>query len=334
LSEIESLLNKNTRIFEKVLPKSKKHYIILILVILILTSISGAALLLHKDKIPQEKPAPSVSIGCDRVLWKNTELELAASTRNINKPLFEWTVDGKLAGKSQKLSQKFDMGEHRVVLNVSFDNTTLTANQSIIVVDSVDGVSVRGSAASKNQWGFQAMYRGKAVGVKGVMVSVDSLPAAEVNPCGSLSTKSLFAGEHTWRAQFQGSIIGSGTFNLKEVSEIKIARIDVAPSYTAGSTVNGNIILKNTGSTTVTGFDIKTVAVNNNYAWMGDKAKKEFSDRYSADIKPGEIYEIPVRVTIPEKVSGIRPSGRYTITVTLIMKGQAIDTKAVNTEVK
>ncbi len=278
---------------------------------LILTSISGAALLLHKDKIPLEKPAPSVSIGCDRVLWKNTELELAASIQNINKPLFEWIVDGRSAGKLQKLGQKFDMGEHRVVLNVSFDNTTLTANRTIIVVDSVDGISLRDSTASKNQWGFQTTYRGKVVGVKGVMVSIDSLPKAEVNPCGSLSTKPLFAGEHTWLAQLQGFTIGSGTFNLKEVSEIKIARVDVAPSYTAGSTVNGKIILKNTGSTAVTGFDIKTVAVNNNYAWMGDKAKKEFSDKYNADIKPGETYEIPVRVTIPEKVSVIRPSGRY-----------------------
>lgn len=305
------MLKENTRIFKTILPKTKKHHIILILAMLILTSISGAALLLHKDKIPLEKPAPSVSIGCDRVLWKNTELELAASIQNINKPLFEWIVDGRSAGKLQKLGQKFDMGEHRVVLNVSFDNTTLTANRTIIVVDSVDGISLRDSTASKNQWGFQTTYRGKVVGVKGVMVSIDSLPKAEVNPCGSLSTKPLFAGEHTWLAQLQGFTIGSGTFNLKEVSEIKIARVDVAPSYTAGSTVNGKIILKNTGSTAVTGFDIKTVAVNNNYAWMGDKAKKEFSDKYNADIKPGETYEIPVRVTIPEKVSVIRPSGRY-----------------------
>jgi hypothetical protein len=328
------LLEEKTRVFKNVLPKTKKHYIILIIAILILTSISGAALLLHKDKLPPEKPAPSVSIGCDRVLWKNTGIELAASTQNINKPLFEWIVDGKIAGRSQKLSQKFDMGEHRVVLNVSFDNMTLTANQSVIVVDSVNGISLRDSAASKNQWGFQTMYRGKTAGVKGVMISVDSLPAAEVNPCGSLSTKSLFAGEHTWRAQLQGSTIGSGTFNIKKVSEIKIARVDVAPSYSAGSTVNGKIVLKNTGSTTVTGFDIKTVAVNNNYAWMGDKAKREFSDQYNADIKPGETYDIPVRVAIPEKVSGIRPSGKYTITVTLVMNGQTIDTKAVNTEVK
>ncbi len=328
------MLKEYAQVFKKFLPKTKKHYIILLLSIFILISISGAALLLQMDKIPQEKPAPSVSIGCDRVLWKNTELELAASTRNINKPLFEWTVDGKLAGSSQKLSQKFDMGEHRIVLNVSFNNMTLTANQSIIVVDSVDGVSVRDAAASKNQWGFQTMYRDKVLGVKGVMVSADSLPAVEVNPCGFLSTKPLFAGEHKWQAQLQGSIIGSGTFNLKNVSEIKIARVDVEPSYTAGSTVNGKIVLKNTGSTTVKAFDIKTVAVNNNYAWMGDKAKREFSDKYNADIKPGETYEIPVRVTIPEKVSGIRPSGKYTITVTLIMNGQTMDTKAVNTEVK
>ncbi len=71
---------------KKILPKTKKHRIILILTILILISISGAALLLHRDKAPQEKPVPSVSIGCDRVLWKNNEIELAASTKNIDKP--------------------------------------------------------------------------------------------------------------------------------------------------------------------------------------------------------------------------------------------------------
>lgn len=284
---------------------------------------------------PQEKPKlPSVSIGCDRVVWNGTELEIAATTQNINKPLFNWTLDGKDAGQGQKIRKKFDRGEHRIILNVTFDNKTLTANQTTIVIDSIDGVSVRDSSASKNQWGFQAMYRGKKSGVKGVTVSVDSSAPSEVNACGYLSSKALMAGDYTWKAMYQGKIIGSGKFNIKEVSEVKITRMDIAKRYTAGSTVSAKIVVVNSGSTTVTGFEVRTLAVNNNYAWMGDKAKKEYIDRYQTDLEPGVSYDIPIGFTIPEKVSGIRPSGKYTITVSLVLNGQVVDKKIVNTEVK
>jgi len=330
------LLKDKAKIFKIIIVKIKKPYIVLSLAILVLAATLIPGLFSPEAEPPHEKPkpAPSVSIGCDRVLWKDTEIELSASTRNIDNPYFEWKVDDTIAGSSQKLSQKFDMGEHQVILNVVFDNKSLTAKQSIIVIDSVDSVSLQDSQASKNQWGFQTLYRGRSIGVKGVLVSVDSLPLSEVNTCGSLTTKALLAGEHTWRAEYQGATIASGTFNLKEVSEIKITRIDVAPSYTAGETVDGKIVLKNTGTATVTGFDIKTLAVNNNYAWMGDIAKREYFNQYNSDIKPGEAYEIPIRITIPEKVGGIRPSGRYTITVDLILRGQTTDTKVVNTQVK
>ncbi len=337
-TETELLLkdNINTKLneFKKTLTKVKikKLYIALALVVLIMAAVA-TGIFSHAQK-PGEKPVPSISIGCDRVLWKGMELELAASTQNINKPLFNWTVDGKDGGGSQRLNKNFEMGEHQVVLNVAFDGKTLTAKQTTLVIDSVDGVSLRDSEASKNQWGFQTIYTGKNYGVKGVTLSVDSSPQTEVNPCGYLSTKSLMAGDHTWKAVYQGKTIASGTFNIKEVSEIKITRIEVAPSYNAGDTVNGKIVLMNSGSSIVKGFDIKTLVVNNNYAWMGDAAKREFSDTYSSDLEPGEVYEVPITVTIPEKVSGIRPSGRYSITVTLLLNGQIIDTKVVNTEVK
>ncbi len=41
-----------------------------------------------------------------------------------------------------------------------------------------------------------------------------------------------------------------------------------------------------------------------------------------------------VIIFIQHKVSGIRPSGKYTITVSLIMEGKVVDKKTVNTEVK
>ena len=286
-------------------------------------------------KHTQEKPKlPSVSIGCNQVVWNGTDIEISATTQNINKPLFNWTVNGKDAGSGQKLRQKFDKGDHLVTLTVTFDNKTLTANQTTLVIDSTDGVSVRDSSASNNQWGFQTMYKGKKFGVKGVTVSVDPSGPSEVNTCGYLSSKALMAGDYTWKALYQGKTIDSGKFNIKEVNEVKITRLDIAKSYTAGSTVNAKIVVVNTGSTKVTGFEIRTLAVNNNYAFMGDKAKKEYIDQYNTDLKPGVSYDIPIGFTIPEKVSGIRPSGKYTITVSVVLDGKVVDKKVVNTEVK
>ena len=284
---------------------------------------------------PAEKPEPpSVSIGCDRVVWNGTEIEIAATTRNVNKPLFNWSVDGIYAGSGQKLRKTFDKGEHRVMLVVTFDGRNMTANQTTLVIDSAEGVSVKDSAASKNQWGFQATYNGRKYGVKGVTASVDSSAASEVNACGYLSSKALMAGDHSWKALYLGKTIASGKFNIKEVNEVSIARLDIAKSYTAGSTVSAKIVIVNTGSTTVSGFEIRTLAVNNNYAFMGDAAKRESTDRYDTNLEPGVSYDIPIGFTIPENVNGIRPSGKYTVTISLILNGQVVDKKIVNTEVR
>ena len=289
---------------------------------------------IFKTQEKHEKSIPSVSIGCDRVIWKDTEEVLEASVMNIDKPSFEWKLDGINIGTGQKLSRKFEVGENSILLNVTFNNQTISAIKSIIVIDSVDGVNIRESAASKNQWGFQTTFKERNMGVKGVIVFVDSLPPSEVNACGAVSTKALYSGEHTWKAQYHDVTIASGTFNIKETSELKITKIEIAPSYSAGSDVKAKIILMNTGSVAITEFGTKTLAVNNDFAWMGDKAKREFSDQYNSDIIPGETYEIPIQMTIPEKVSGVRPSGKYTITVDILLNDKTVDTKIVNTEVK
>lgn len=328
----EKIRNLN---FIKPLIKIKKIHIIVVLAAFAIFVLSAFALsqgFLGEEQTT-EKP-PSVSIGCDQVVWDGTELEITASTQNINDPRLNWTVDGKSAGSGTDITKKFDIGEHRIMLTVTFDNKTLTANQTTIVIDSTEGVSLRDSFDSKNQWGFQTQYNSKNSGVKGVTVSVDSSTPSVVNACGYLASTALMAGDHTWNAMFHGKNIGSGKFNIKEVSEVKITRLDIAKSYTAGSTVNAKIFIVNTGSTIVTGFDIRTLAVNNNYAFMGDKAKKEYIDQYKTDLKPGVSYEIPIGFTIPEKVSGIRPSGKYTITISIVLNGQVVDKKIVNTEVK
>lgn len=288
-----------------------------------------------QEKKEKPKPSiPSISIGCNRVLWENAQEVLEATVNNISNPSFEWKMNGAPIGTSQKLLQKFGVGEHLISLNVTFNNRTLSAKKSIQVIDSVDGITMSQYPISKNQWGFQTMFKGKNTGVKEVMVYVDSLSPLQVNDCGAASTKALFSGKHTWKAQYRDVNIASGTFDIKETSELKINRIEIAPSYTAGSVVKGKIILVNTGSMPITEFTTNTLALNNDYAWMGDKAKREYSDQYNADIKPGETYEIPIQMTIPEEVSGIRPSGKYTITVQVLLKGVKVDTKIVNTVVK
>lgn len=286
---------------------------------------------------PQEKHeelTPSVSIGCDQVLWNDSEAILEATIKNIDKPLYQWESDGNHIGTSQTLLQKFGIGEHMIRLNVTFDNQTISAKKSILIIDSVEGINIRENAASKNQWGFQTMFKGKSTGVKGVILNVDSLSPFEVNACGWGSTKALFSGNYTWNAKYHGVKIASGTFIIKETSELRIDRIEIAPSYTAGGIVKARVIVKNTGSVPVTGFGTKALIVNENFAWMGDKAKREFSDQYKANMKPGDTYEIPIEVDIPEKVNGIRPSGKYAVTYSILMNEKIFDTKIVNTVVK
>lgn len=223
------------------------------------------------DKTIKEppKPLPSVSIGCDEVLWKNTEASLQASTSNIENPLYRWKIDSKDAGNTRDIKQVLEPAEHEIILNISFGNQTLQAKKSIIVIDSEEKVSVTNSQASNNRWGFQTTYDGRGFYVKEVQISIDSSSPQSVNPCGSLSSKPLPAGSHSWQASYQGKNIASGTFNLAEVSEMKIANIEVVPKYTAGDTVNGKIILQNTGTVAVKGFDIRTNVVNHKFEWMG-----------------------------------------------------------------
>ncbi|MCX9084669.1 MAG: hypothetical protein OIN87_07740 [Candidatus Methanoperedens sp.] len=298
--------------------------------ILVLIFSSG---IFKKQEIP-EKPAPTISIGCDRVVWTETEEVLEASVENIDKPAFEWKLSDINIGTGQKFSRKFEIGENFISLNVSFNNQTISARKSIVVIDSVDGINIRESAASKNQWGFQTTFKGKNMGVKGMIIYVDALPPSEVNTCGAVSTKALYSGEHKWKAKYRNADIASGTFNIKKTSDLKISRIEIAPGYTAGSVVKAKIILINTGSIDITGFETRTFALNNDFAFMGDKAKREYSDKYNAKIKPGETYEIPIQMTIPEKVSGVRPAGRYTITVDIFLGNKIVDTRVVNTQVK
>lgn len=66
---------------------------------------------------------------------------------------------------------------------------------------------------------------------------------------------------------------------------------------------------------------------------MGDISKKEFASDFDYELKQGNSLEIPVRVTIPEKVSGVRPAGDYSITIQLFINNNVQETQTVKTVV-
>ena len=321
------MLKEQTKKYTEFLLKTNYPFFLLILLI----SLTSALILPSIIPPPQTSDnEPFVSIGCDRVVWNGDGLELLATVRNIENPQYQWIIDGKnVTG-----AINFNMGEHLVILNVKSGDNTYQAKKSIIVVDSINGISVHDSQASISQWGFQTLYNGRNMGVKGVLVSIDSNPMEEVNYCGQVTTKPLPAGQHSWRTEYQGKTLASGSFDIKEAIGAQISRIEVAPKYTAGDVVNGKIIVMNTGSTTLTRFGINTLVINHKYEWMGDVARMEYSRNYKPRIKPGDTYSIPIRVTIPAEINGIRPTGSYSITIDLVLDNRVVDRKVVYTEVE
>lgn len=303
-------------------------YFLLILLMSLASALVLPSILPQPEKTPPEEPY--VSIGCDRVIWNGDDLKLPVTVRNIENPQYQWTIDGENATGAIN----FDMGEHLVILNVKSGSNTYQAKKTVIVVDSINGISLNDAAASVSQRRFQTLYNGRKTGVKGVFVSVDSNPPQEVNSCGQVTTKPLPAGQHSWKAEYRGKTLASGTFDIKEATMAELSRIEVASKYTAGDTVNGKIIVMNTGSTTLTQLGINTLVINHKFEWMGDAARMEYSGNYNPGIKPGDEYTIPIRVTIPAEVKGIRPAGKYSITIDLVLNNQVVDRKVVYTRVE
>lgn len=121
---------------------------------------------------------------------------------------------------------------------------------------------------------------------------------------------------------------------MNETAGLKITGLKAEQRYKAGDTVKGTINLENRGTMIIKGFDIRIVAVNENYAWMGAIAKREFYDRHDQELIPGQRCEISIGVKIPESISGIRPSGKYTITITAMLKDQTIaDSRSISIQV-
>lgn len=320
----------------------------------IISILLGAAVSLHLFQ--QEQPAvpgpeqtqspepgkaePSVSAGCDQVVWQGTEVELHATTKNIKDPVFVWRSGEEILGTRKDLSHIFAVGEHTITLEVSFrdnrsaENRTMKDSLRIIVLDRVSGISVNVSAGrAPAERNFQTTYRGASMLIPGITITVDGIPYNKITGCGRISVAGLSPGQHRWYATYHGETVANGTFIVAEITQLKIKEVGIASLYHIGDTVDAKLVVLNTGTTPVSTFTVKVLIVNHKYEWMGDIAKYEYSTEYTNEIQPGQQMDLPVRARIPEKVGVIKPTGDYSITISLLINGQEVDRKTVTTTI-
>lgn len=117
------------------------------------------------------------------------------------------------------------------------------------------------------------------------------------------------------------------------MEKLKISNLRIAPNYKTGDTISTELVVINVGTVDIDGFKIETLIINNKYAWMGDKAKREYSFDYSDTLRPGETAKLPIVATIPEKVNGIRPTGTYTINFEMTYSSDASSSITLETKV-
>lgn len=276
---------------------------------------------------------PSVSIGCNRVVWEGTEVRMSGST-NLRGAQFQWLIGDKTIGTESNLVYTFAPGKNMVLFKAVSGNDSLHDGAQIIVVNSTDGILGEIVAGGMdNERVFMTKFKDSAIFVDDVSIVVDGKNHGSPPECRKMIVSGLAAGAHTWKMTFHGNDIGSGSFNLEPIIRIRITKIDIAGSYRAGDTVNAKIYLLNTGTLPIKQFSIKTLAVNHKFEWMGDISRKEFTSDFEYELKQGSPVEIPVRVTIPEKVSGVRPVGDYSITIQLIVNNNLQDKQTVKTVV-
>ncbi len=323
----------------------RKKHIILIIIFIIEGAVAYGLWNLYYESQPQEYNAstekipakyvfkPGVSIGCNRVVWKDAVVHLAATT-NLRPARFQWLFKNKTIGTERELVYTFIAGEHNILLKATSGNDSVQDEISIIAVDSTEGISAYAVAGSmSNERVFITKFKDAMYYVDGVSIILDNKDMGTIPECRKLIVSGLYAGSHTWKATYRGNDIGSGSFKLEPETRIKITRVNIAGNYRAGDTVEGRISLLNRGTVPVKAFSIRTLVVNHKFEWMGDVAKKDFTNSFDYELVPGAPVEIPVSVQIPEKISGIRPAGDYTITIQLIVNNNVMETQSVNTVV-
>jgi hypothetical protein len=294
----------------------------------------------QKENCELKKIEPQVSAGCSQVVWQGSEVELRASAKNIENPAYVWLAGDEVLGTERDLIYVFDLGEHTIKLDVSFcdnngtENKTLSASMKVIVIDSLEQISVDSTAGvMPTERTFQTTYLGNNLMIKGVRIDVDGIEYDKMQGCGRISVTELTPGEHRWNATYRGVIIANGSFSVADIIGLKIKGASIEPVYHVGEMVDAKLTVQNTGTTLINKFVVHVRIVNHKYEWMGEIAKYEYSIEYTDELPPGQKMDIPVRAKIPEKVGMVKPTGDYSIIIELVINGQVIDSKTMKTEI-
>jgi hypothetical protein len=320
---------------------NKKVYTIMILLILTIISF----LLIFNYFNNQENHSttgsppkePQLNIGCSRVVWIDENETLTAHVSNMNGTTsYSWWIDGINNNDTtvHELTKSFPQGAHSIRVTASNDTITLEKEITITGISSAKDISVKPVPSSTlGTWKFQASCCGTSANVQGIQITLNEKPAGTSQKCTPVTINGMRAGNYTWSAQYHDQIIGNGTIEVPETKVLHISKVDVASQYRTGDTISAKLVVGNSGTMDIKGFHVYTHIINNDLAWMGDIAIREYTFDYKNTISPGESAQVPITATIPEKVKGVKPTGHYTITIEVHYDDQKTCSLTKETEV-
>jgi len=320
---------------------NKKVY--LIIIILIITIISSFLILnyfnnqkIHSTtgSIPRE---PQLNIGCSHVVWVDENETLTAHVSNmIGNISYSWWIDDINNNDTtvHELTKSFTQGAHSIKVTASNDTIKLEKEITITGISSAKDISVKPIPSSTfSTWKFQADCCGTPANVPGIQITLNENPVGTSQMCTPVTISGMSAGNYTWSAQYHQQTVGNGIFEVPKNKVLHISNVDIASQYTTGDTISAKLIVSNSGTQDIKGFHVNTHIINDDLAWMGDIATREYTFDYKNTISPGESAQVPITASIPEKVKGVRPTGHYTITIEVHYDDQKTCSLTKETEV-
>lgn len=320
---------------------NKKVYPIIILLIIIIISSFLIFNYYNNQKIHSATGSilkePQLNIGCSHVVWVDENETLTAHVNNmIGNISYSWWIDGINNNDTtvHELTKSFTQGAHSIKVTASNDTIKLEKEITITGISSAKDISVKPSPSSTfSTWKFQAGCCGTPANVQGIQIILNENPVGTSQMCTPVTINGMSAGNYTWSAQYHQQTVGNGIFEVPKNKVLRISNVDIASQYTTGDTISAKLIVINSGTQDIKGFHVNTHIINDDLAWMGDIATKEYTFDYKNTISPGESAQIPITASIPEKVKGVRPTGHYTITIEIHYDDQKTCSLTKETEV-
>ena len=303
-----------------------------------LTIIGSVMFLLSPYLFPQHitisPKSPEIHI-CDQVLWAGEPVTLKAAVSGMDRPVsYVWSIDNiPVNSTGEEFNTEFQAGSHSITIMASNEINSLHKQINIDAVTSTAGLRVVPEHSNTyGTWKFRTFVNNHSISVPGTQVTMGDMKNT-AQQCSPASVKGVSAGSYTWKAMYHDQVIGSGIIEVPEMYMLQVVSVDIKPEYSAGDTISSTLVVTNTGTMDIAGFHINALVLNHKFAVMGDAAQREFRIDHSDTLLPGESAKLPIHVSIPEKVQGIRPTGRYTIKLDLVSGNSKVSSITLETQV-